>query len=121
MSVNVSTKFLDDKLQLKTNLGYRTDQSSSADNSFVGDFDVEYQLNATWTLKAYNHTNDQYYRQAPYTQGIGVVYNKEAATLKRLFQSFKPRRRNREKRAQGTTGNNQPTEKQPVINDEKKK
>ncbi|MDL2302887.1 translocation/assembly module TamB [Dysgonomonas sp. OttesenSCG-928-D17] len=93
MSVSVSRKFLDDKLRFNTNLGYRTDQTTSAENTFIGDFDLEYQLNSMWTLKAYSHTNDRYYRQAPTTQGIGIVYSKEAATLKRLFQSFKPRRR----------------------------
>jgi hypothetical protein len=123
MSVNVSRKFLDDKLKFNTNVGYRTDQTSASDNSFIGDFDLEYQLNPLWTLKAYSHTNDQFYRQAPTTQGVGVVYSKEAATLKRLFQSFKPRRRN--------TQQQQPTqqpadttktviEQQPVINNEKK-
>jgi len=93
MSVNVSRKFLDDRLKFNTNVGYRTDQTSTSDNSFIGDFDLEYQLTPLWTLKAYSHTNDQFYRQAPTTQGIGIVYSKEAATLKRLFQSFKPRRR----------------------------
>lgn len=93
MSVNVSRKFLDDRLKFNTNVGYRTDQTSASDNSFIGDFDLEYQLTPLWTLKAYSHTNDQFYRQAPTTQGVGIVYSKEAATLKRLFQSFKPRRR----------------------------
>ncbi|MDU1891805.1 MAG: translocation/assembly module TamB domain-containing protein [Dysgonomonas sp.] len=118
MSVNVSRRFLDDKLRINTNVGYRTDQS---DDSFIGDFDVEYQLNALWTLRAYTHTNDKFYKQAPTTQGIGIVYTKEAATLKRLFQSFKPRRR---RSLQNTTG--QPSDstqvniqKQPIINDEK--
>ncbi|WP_029906384.1 translocation/assembly module TamB domain-containing protein [Prevotella sp. 10(H)] len=92
LGVNVSRKFLDDKLTFRTNLGYRTDQSATNDNAFIGDFDLEYQLNSVWTLKAYSHTNDKYYRQAPTTQGVGIVYSKEAATLKRLFQSFRPRR-----------------------------
>lgn len=130
MSVNVSRKFLDDKLKVNTNLGYRT-EASTTDNSFIGDFDVEYQLNSIWTLKAYNHTNDKFYRQAPTTQGIGIVYTKEAATLKRLFQSFKPRRRNRNNNsAQPANTQSQqpvnsadsvkPVEKQPAIIEEKK-
>ncbi|NDV78356.1 translocation/assembly module TamB domain-containing protein [Dysgonomonas sp. 511] len=93
MSVNVSRGFMDGKLKVKTNLGYRTDQTNQ--DNIISDFDVEYQLNSLWTLRGYNHTNDRYYRTAPYTQGIGIVYTKEAATLKRLFSSFKPRRRNR--------------------------
>lgn len=94
MSVNVSRKFWDDRLTFSTNLGYRSNQSTTTDNSFIGDFDLEYRLNSMWTLRAYSHTNDQFYRQAPTTQGVGIVYSKEAATLKRLFQSFRRRRRN---------------------------
>lgn len=88
MRVNVSTKLLDDRLKLNTNLGYRSDQSSVSDNSFIGDFDVEYELTRTLKLKAFSHTNDQIYRQASTTQGVGVVYTKEAKTLKELFRFF---------------------------------
>ncbi|MDR2954035.1 MAG: translocation/assembly module TamB [Prevotella sp.] len=90
MSVNVSRSFWDNKLKLSTNLGYRADQTTAGDE-FVGDFDLEYQLNSMWTLRGYSHTNERYYQQAPTTQGVGIVYSKEAPTLKRLFQSFKPR------------------------------
>ncbi|MBK5721113.1 translocation/assembly module TamB domain-containing protein [Dysgonomonas sp. Marseille-P4677] len=136
MSVNVSRKFLDDRLTFKTNVGYHNDQHASANGStFIGDFDLEYQLNSMWTLKAYSHTNEQYYRTALYTQGIGIVYSKEAATLKRLFQSFKPRRFRANQQLQSETPQNgennkplqQPSDstqtvvnKQPVINEEKK-
>lgn len=98
MSVNVSRKFWDDRLTFSTNLGYRTQTATANDNAFIGDFDLEYKLNSMWTLRAYSHTNDQFYRQAPTTQGVGIVYSKEAATLKRLFQSFQPGRRRREAR-----------------------
>ncbi|MFV0536332.1 MAG: translocation/assembly module TamB domain-containing protein [Dysgonomonas sp.] len=127
MTVNASTKLLDDKLKISTNLGYQTDQTM--DNALIGDFDVEYQLNSMWTLRGYSHTNDQYYRTAPTTQGIGIVYTKEAATLKRLFQSFKPRRRNRNVQ-QVTDSTRQATDstqqrvvpvQQPIINEEKNK
>jgi hypothetical protein len=131
---------LDDKLRFNTNLGYRTDQTTSAENTFIGDFDLEYQLNSMWTLKAYSHTNDRYYRQAPTTQGVGIVYSKEAATLKRLFQSFKPRRRRTTTNTQDSIQQPQPQTpeaaaktdslpsdstqttvvKQPMINDERK-
>ena len=128
MTINASTKLLDDKLKISTNLGYQTDQT--ADNALIGDFDVEYQLNPMWTLRGYSHTNDKYYRTAPTTQGIGIAYTKEATTLKRLFQSFKPRRRNRGMRQQidstrqATDSTQQritPIEQQPIINEEKNK
>lgn len=95
MTVNVSRKFFDDKLEFNSNLGYRTDQSS-ADNSFIGDFDVAYALTRAWKLKVFNKTNDRYYKQAPMTQGIGIVYTKEAKSIKELFQFFRKKRvRNR--------------------------
>lgn len=126
MSVNVSRKFLDDKLQVKTNVGYRN-EATADDNTFIGDFDIEYQLNSMWTLRGYSHTNDRYYRQAPTTQGIGIVYSKEAATLKRLFQSFRPRRRNRTAQQQQDTpalpadSTQTNVVKQPAITTEEKK
>lgn len=130
MSVNLSRKFLDDRLTFNTNLGMRTDHATSADNSFIGDFDLEYQLSSLWTLKAYSHMNNQFYRQAPTTQGVGIEYSKEAATLKRLFQSFKPRRR-RVQQQQTENGAAQTplpsdstqvkVEQQPIINEQKKK
>lgn len=99
MSISVSRKFLDDKLEFNTNLGYRTDQSTSTDNSFIGDFDVAYALTRSIKLKAFNKTNDRYYKQAPMTQGIGIVYTKEAKTIKELFNMFR-KKRNRQNVAQ---------------------
>lgn len=128
MTVNVQRTFFDDKLTFKTNLGYRTEQTSTNDN-FIGDFDLEYELNNMWTLRAYSHTNDQYYKQAQTTQGVGIVYNKEAATLKRLFQSFKPRRFRRlqdnvanpsDSTSQSSDSTKIILNRQPVINDEDK-
>lgn len=125
MSVNVSKKFLDDRLKVNTNLGYRTDQVDDKD-SFIGDFEVEYMLSPIWTLKAYNHTNDRYYRQTPYTQGVGIMYTREARTLKRLFNFFSSGRRRRSgTRTQETPQNKEQsppantTEKQPVTTDKK--
>lgn len=133
VNVNVSTRLFDDRLRLKTNVGYRNDAYGGSQSSFVGDFDVEYQLTKLWMLKAYSHTNDRYYRQAPTTQGVGIVYTKDAKTLKQLFQSFRPRRRNRN-RQQNTENtvnpqtnqttpeenNTTPPEKQPATANEEK-
>ncbi|NDW18196.1 hypothetical protein D0T53_04590 [Dysgonomonas sp. 216] len=99
MRVNVSTRLFDDKLKLNTNLGYRTDQTTTDENQFVGDFDVEYELTRTVQLKAFNRTNDRIYKQAETTQGIGIVYTKEAKKLKDLFRSTK-RKRNKDQTKQ---------------------
>ncbi|MFR9165814.1 MAG: translocation/assembly module TamB domain-containing protein [Dysgonomonas sp.] len=87
VSVNVSTRLFDDRLKLSTNVGYTNEASTS---EFVGDFDVEYQLSKSVNLKAYSHTNSRIYDQskAPTTQGIGIVYTREARTLKQLFNFF---------------------------------
>jgi len=87
-TVNISTRLLDDRLTLNTNLGYRSDLSTTNETTFVGDFDIEYQLSRVLKLRAYNHTNDRFYKRAETTQGIGIVYTKEARTLKRLFNFF---------------------------------
>lgn len=88
VGVNVSTRLFDDRLKLNTNLGYRTEQTTS-ENVFVGDFNLIYELSRLWQLKVYNKTNDRFYRQAATTQGIGIVYTKEARTLRQLFRSFR--------------------------------
>lgn len=101
MTVSLSRKFLDDKLEFNTNLGYRTDQTNS--NSFIGDFDVSYALTRAVKLKAFNKTNDRYYKQADMTQGIGIVYTREAKTIKDLFRFFRKKRpqRTSEQRVSG--------------------
>ncbi len=96
VNVNLSTRFFNDRLKFNTSLGYRTEQVSSTDSDgqFIGDFDLEYELTRLWKLHIYNRTNDRIYTQAkaPTTQGIGIVYTKEAKTLRGLFQSFRRRR-----------------------------
>ncbi|MBD8349202.1 translocation/assembly module TamB domain-containing protein [Dysgonomonas sp. HGC4] len=92
MTVSLSRKFMEDKLEFNSNLGYRTDQST-ADNSFIGDFDIAYALTRNIKVKVFNQTNERLYRQAATTQGIGLVYTKEAKRIKELFQAFKKRRK----------------------------
>lgn len=88
MNLSVSTKLLNDRLLLSTNLGYQK-QASGEENeaSFLGDFDAEYLLGKKKVLriKAYNHTNNDYYRNSNNTQGVGVVFVKESKTLRGLL------------------------------------
>ena len=75
----LSSSLFNNRLLLNGNLGYRDKASSST--TFVGDFDLEYLLNPSGTLrlKAYNHYNDQnyYLRSALTTQGIGILFKKD--------------------------------------------
>lgn len=86
MDISVSTQLFNNRLILHTNLGYNN--SSTAENNFIGDFDAELKLNRSGNLrlKAYNITNDQYYQKAPTTQGVGLVYTREARFFKSLFK-----------------------------------
>lgn len=88
MNVSVSTKLFNDRLLLSTNLGYQK-QATDADNesSFLGDFDAEYMLGKKKVVrvKAYNHTNNDFYHTSSNTQGVGVVFVKESKTLRGLL------------------------------------
>lgn len=72
----LSSHLLNNRLLINGNLGYR--DKTLNPTSFVGDFDVEYLLNKSGTirLKAYNRFNDQIFsaRSALTTQGVGVVW-----------------------------------------------
>lgn len=81
--VALSSRLLNNRLLFNGNFGYR-DKSMNA-NQFVGDFDLEYLLNRSGTLrlKAYNRYNDQnyYLRQAATTQGVGIAIRKDFDSL----------------------------------------
>lgn len=76
VDVALSSRLLNNRLLLDGNFGYR-DKSLNT-NQFIGDFDIEYLLNKSGSirLKAYNHFNDQnyYVRSATTTQGVGVMF-----------------------------------------------
>lgn len=109
MSVNISRTFLDDRLTFNSNLGYRTDQSLSTENSLIGDFDIQYALTRSVKLKVFSKTNDQFYKQAPFTQGVGIVYTKEAKSIRDLFKVFRKKR----KRPKKVTENKEQTQPKP--------
>lgn len=75
----LSSRLLNNRLMLNGNFGYR--DKALNNNSFIGDFDIEYLLNRRGSvrLKAYNRYNDRnfYGRDALTTQGVGVVFKKD--------------------------------------------
>ncbi|MGM9852892.1 MAG: translocation/assembly module TamB domain-containing protein [Muribaculaceae bacterium] len=77
--VALSSSLLNNRLLFNGNFGYR-DKSLNT-NQFIGDFDIEYLLNRSGSvrLKAYNRYNDQnyYLRTAQTTQGVGIVYKRD--------------------------------------------
>ena len=112
VDVALSSQLLNNRLLLNGNFGYRDNTYNTRNSNFIGDFDIEYLLNAKGTLrlKAYNHFNDQnyYVRNALTTQGVGIV-------LKHDFDSpFNILRRQRKAQKTDTI----PT---PEINEENEK
>ena len=90
--VALSSHLLNNRLLLNGNLGYR--DNSLNNNSFIGDFDIEYLLNRSGTirLKAYNRYNDQnyYVKSALTTQGVGIVFKRD---FDNVFSFLRPVRR----------------------------
>ncbi|WP_304962201.1 translocation/assembly module TamB domain-containing protein, partial [Paramuribaculum intestinale] len=87
----LSSNLLNNRLLLNGNFGYRDKAMNS--NTFIGDFDIEYLLNRTGTLRlrAYNRYNDRnyYLRSALTTQGVGVVFKRD---FDNMFNFLRPKR-----------------------------
>ena len=97
------------------NFGYRDKTLNT--NQFVGDFDLEYLLNKSGSLrlKAYNRYNDQnyYVKTATTTQGIGVMVKKDfdnlSSFIKPVFNFFKRKKKDDDKEKEAVE-QSQPTE-----------
>lgn len=89
--VALSTQLFNDRLMLNGNFGYRddVDDASNISNSII-DFDLEYKLSKSgrFRTKAFNHSNNSYFKQAANTQGIGVVYHEDFDTFSGLMKSY---------------------------------
>lgn len=85
----LSSSLLNNRLLFNGNFGYR--DNSLNNNTFIGDFDIEYLLNKSGhiRLKAYNRYNDQnyYVKTALTTQGVGIVYRRD---FDNIFSFMKP-------------------------------
>ena len=83
----LSSQLLNNRLIFNGNFGYRDNQVNS--NAFVGDFDLEYLLNKSGSLrlKAYNHYNDRnyYIKSALTTQGVGIMFKRDFGRFTELF------------------------------------
>ena len=93
----LSSQLLNNRLILNGNIGYRDNAVNN--NTFVGDFDLEYLLTKSGNirLKAYNHYNDKnyYVKSALTTQGVGVMYRKEFNRWREWFSWLKRRKKNK--------------------------
>lgn len=89
VEVALSSHLLNNRLIFNGNLGYR--DKALNNNSFIGDFDLEYLLNRRGTirLKAYNRYNDQnyYVKSALTTQGVGIMFKRD---FDNIFSFLRP-------------------------------
>ena len=92
----LSSQLLNNRLLFNGNLGYRDNQTNN--NSFIGDFDLEYLLNksGSFRLKAYNHYNDKNYsvKSALTTQGVGIMFKRDFDSFSDLYSNFFPKKKN---------------------------
>ena len=83
----ISGRLLNNRLLINGQFGYR-DNATTANPSFIGDFDIRYLLypNGNLAMKVYNQTNDRYFtRSSLNTQGIGIIMKKDFSTINDLL------------------------------------
>jgi hypothetical protein len=94
VALALSTQLLNDKLTISTNLGVSSGTNGSSTeestNNFIGDVDVEYQLNDKGNVRvhAFNKSNEFDISSADNsanTQGVGVFYQENFSTFKELW------------------------------------
>ena len=93
--VGISTQLFDDRLLIDGTFGMNSYNNASIKQSsaIVGDINVQYILtqNRRWRVHAFNRTNTQniLYNNAPYTQGVGITYQRDFTNFGELFKPVK--------------------------------
>ena len=95
VEVALSTQIFDDRVTIHTNVDVSSQASTSTASqkttTIAGDFDVDVKIteNGKLRFKAYNRYNhDQLYKTAPYTQGVGFVYQEDFNNLGELGRRY---------------------------------
>lgn len=95
--VALSSQFLNDRLLVNGNFGYRENSLANANQNANGssgilDFDIEYKLNPSgkFRLKAFNRADNSYFRQNSNgnTQGVGLIYREEFDTYSEWLNRY---------------------------------
>jgi hypothetical protein len=90
--VGISTQLFDDRLLIDGTFGMNSYSNSTAQQSstIVGDINIEYVLtqNRRWRVRAFNRTNtlNILNNNAPYTQGVGIKYQRDFSKIGELFK-----------------------------------
>ena len=97
----LSGSLLNNRLLFNGQFGYR-DNATTANQSFIGDFDIRYLIvpNGNLSVRIYNQTNDRYFtRNSLNTQGVGFVIKRDFDNWKELWH-----RKKQTLQSQETTG-----------------
>ena len=92
IDMTVSTQFFNDRLLIDGTFGMSSYKNTSyaQASTIVGDINIEYILTKKrrWRIRAFNRTNtiDLLNNNAPYTQGVGISFQRDFYTWKELFQ-----------------------------------
>ncbi len=85
MGVDVSTRLLNNRLRISTNLSYGDKSMLASQQAFMGEFELEYDINNWLMLRAFNRANERFSSRAPVTQGVGFMVTKEGQSIRNLF------------------------------------
>lgn len=86
MGVDLSTRLLNDRLRITTNLSYGDKSTLASQQEFLGEFELEYDINNWLMIRGYSRPNERFSKRAPTTQGVGIVVTKDALRFKDLFK-----------------------------------
>ena len=94
-----------DRVTINGNVGYK-DEAKTAEtpsatswNNYILDFEIEYKLTGKLSAKAYNRTNNyNEFKDAPYTQGVGIVYRESFNSLADLLANWKKKPQKKRKK-----------------------
>ena len=97
MTVDLKKQLFDDRLSIETNFGVVIPSNNYSTNSsnIIGDVNVDYKITKDGRLsaQAFNRSNYgstyyqyTYYKMVPYTQGIGISYNRNFDNFRDLFK-----------------------------------
>ena len=97
MTIALRKQLFDDRLTIETNFGVIIPSNTYANNStsVVGDVNLDYKItkDGRFSAQVFNRSNYNtmyyqysYYKMAPYTQGIGLSYNKSFDRIKDIFK-----------------------------------
>ena len=110
----LSGSLLNNRLLFNGQFGYR-DNAATANQSFIGDFDIRYLIvpNGNLSVRIYNQTNDRYFtRNSLNTQGVGFVIKHDFDSWKELWHRKK--QTSQSQKATGTKDTKQTKKKKKI-------